>query len=287
MLALWATRSFTDILPSYCKTESISVDQPPLTQVCRAIRDQTLPLFYQENEFQVPIGHGCNHSIHKWLKAIGYDNYKELHHLELPTLSLDRAVETFKREYGLRPTKDAVVVEAIEWDDGLMGEVEWLVFSFEMPAKAGNEPMIFDSVRISSVAESVSASELSQSTDDSGAFVTTADSTPLSDSSTESVSIAISSTPPKLELRRPNGEEWGEARWSSAPKLEAHVVNRLASLGKERMARRPARPFLLRASMFQREHHGFDEGNEGDGDAVYVDADLAELVARLKVAHQM
>jgi hypothetical protein len=209
----------------YCKAEAISVTQPALTQVCRAIHNESLPLYYRGNEFKIPIGHGCEHSVHDWLDAIGYENCKEIRHLELPMLSLDCAVETLKQQYDLQPARDSVIVEAIEWYDGMMGEVECSVFAYD---KA-------ESIDVSVSTSDVTVKSVAHKPVRADSAVRRFPSCISSTAATLGSMVATSNTkiptsPPRVDLRRPNGEDWGEARWSSAPGLEAHFVRRLASL---------------------------------------------------------
>lgn len=53
------------------------VRQPPITQVCRLIRHESLPLFYRKNDF-VAFHRGPNACVRYWLQALPRPNLKAM-----------------------------------------------------------------------------------------------------------------------------------------------------------------------------------------------------------------
>ena len=114
---------------SYCQATGVVATQPSLTCTSRAVRAETIPIFYQENIFQHPLAHPGTPSVRGWLNSIGAENRSLLRHLELTFLNTERAISSLDVHYQMRPAKESVVVENVMWDDGQMGEMEWHVFT--------------------------------------------------------------------------------------------------------------------------------------------------------------
>jgi hypothetical protein len=128
----------------------------------------------------------------------------------------------------MRPAQRDVVVENVMWDDGKMGEMEWIVFTghkdgavevVEEDAKSVGTSILFDHGEVQDA-----TNELEFETDDAE------DEWETMSSSGESTHLLVApSTPPQVFLTRKNGEEFGNPRWSFAGKFNDHVVRRLAS----------------------------------------------------------
>jgi hypothetical protein len=128
----------------------------------------------------------------------------------------------------MRPAQRDVVVENVMWDDGKMGEMEWIVFTghedgavevVEEDAKSVGTSILFDHGEVHDA-----TNELEFETEDAK------DEWETMSSSGESTHLLVApSTPPQVFLTRKNGEEFGNPRWSFAGKFNDHVVRRLAS----------------------------------------------------------
>lgn len=163
-----------------------------------------------------------------WLNSIGIDNRCLLNHLELAFLNTERAVESLDIHYRIRPASKHVVVENVVWDDGEMGEVEWNVFTaqkavaeveiIEEDAETVGTSILFEQERDDTVRE------LEFEQDDSEeAWETTL----VTGGSLEQ--LIPPTPPPQVRLTRKNGEDFGDPRWSFAPKFNEHILRRLAS----------------------------------------------------------
>jgi hypothetical protein len=152
-----------------------------------------------------------------------------LRHLELTFLNTERAIEHLDINYRIRPAKDDVVVENVMWDDGKMGEIEWIVFTaqedgaevdvVEEDTKSIGTSILFDHEEVSDATD-----ELEFETDNGE------DERETMSSSGESTHMLLApSTPPQVFLTRKNGEDFGDPRWSFAGKFNDHVLRRLAS----------------------------------------------------------
>lgn len=229
----------------YCIEEDMSGLQPALAQVSKTVREEVLPIFYKENQFIFPIGHKREHGVRDWLDAIGAESHRMLRYLELAPLNADAAIQALLVRYRMRKADRPVVTEKIEFDDGLLGEVQWFVFTAE-PAGAAWKASDLAAARITeheatgreegtiTIAVGADSGRVEQhnakscastpGSEDSGSWLSS-DGTSI----TSSLRTVVGTTPPQLELRRPNGDEWGDPRWSFAGKFEDHLVKRLAS----------------------------------------------------------
>jgi hypothetical protein len=77
---------------SYCQANGVVATQPSLACTSRAVRAETIPIFYQENLFQHPLAYPGTSSVHGWLNSIGPENRSLLRHLELTFLNTERAI---------------------------------------------------------------------------------------------------------------------------------------------------------------------------------------------------
>lgn len=122
------------------------------------------------------------------------------------------------------------MVENVVWDDGEMGEVEWNVFTAQKPvaeveviesdAETVGTSILFEQGRRDTVGEL----ELEFEQDDSEeAWETTLGTGGSSEQ------LIPPTPPPQVRLTRKNGEDFGDPRWSFAPKFNEHILRRLAS----------------------------------------------------------
>lgn len=115
------------------------------------------------------------------------------------------------------------------WDDGLMGEMEWHVFT-ALDTESASRVVDED-------AKSIGTSllfELSEGNYDTKELETdagdTEDGWETTGTSGESSRRPLAPmTPPQLQLTRKNGEAFGNPRWSFAGKFNDHLSRRLAS----------------------------------------------------------
>lgn len=169
------------------------------------------------------------------MNGIGVGNRALFRRLELAFLNAERAIESLRTHYDLYPAEYSVVVENVVWDDGLVGEVEWYIFT----ARA-REAEVGAQVVLGEDGESVGTSILfdqDEAAYDGADELEFESDSPKSDWETTSSSASGDSSlgliapmePPQVHLTRKNGEPFGEARWSFAGKFNEHVVRRLAS----------------------------------------------------------
>jgi len=214
---------------SYCQANGVVATQPSLTCTFRAVRAETLPIFYQENQFQHPLAHPDNSSVRGWLNSIGPDNRSLLRHLELTFLNTERAITSLDVHYQMQPAKESVVVENVMWDDGQSGEMEWHV-STALESGIASKAIEED-------AQSIGTSilfDLCGARDDTNELEFDAadcedDWETMKTSGEPSRRLLAPTTPPQVHLTRKNGEAFGNPRWSFAAKFNDHVVQRLAS----------------------------------------------------------
>jgi hypothetical protein len=129
----------------------------------------------------------------------------------------------------MRPAQRDVVVENVMWDDGKMGEMEWLVFTahedvaevdvVEEDAKSIGTSILFDHGEVNDATNELEF-ETDEVEDEWETMSSSGELTPL---------LLAPSTPPQVFLTRKNGEEFGDPRWSFAGKFNDHVLRRLAS----------------------------------------------------------
>ena len=204
--------------------------QPSLTCTSRTVRAETIPIFYQKNQFQHPLAHPGTSSVRVWLNGIGPDNRSLLRHLELTFLNTERAISSLDIHYQMRPAEQSVVVENVMWDDGQLGEMEWHVFTgldtetgsrvIEEDSQSIGTSLLFETDNVHDGTKELDL-DAGDSEDDWGT---------TSASGESSRRLLASTTPPQVQLTRKNGEAFGNPRWSFAGKFNDHLLRRLASL---------------------------------------------------------
>lgn len=235
----------------YCLVEDMSALQPALAQISKAVRKEVLATFYKENQFIFPIGHKREHGVRDWLDAIGHGNRQMLQHVELAPLNADTAIKTLAVHYRLHRCDHPVIVEDVDFDDGHSAEVQWFVFTAEGCKAIPSRPAsvhtantsildvseqdakrkegtikVPDGNSLSSSDDKDDLSELTVMIENEGSSI---QDSLLDTSSPTSFTTVVEPRPPQLDLRRPNGDEWGDPRWSFAGKFNDHLVKRLAS----------------------------------------------------------
>lgn len=160
-------------------------------------------------------------------------------------MNAERAIECLPTQFGLRVR--GKVKEEVVWDDGEKGEVEWCVFTaLESgpeepvgPHEEGEEADDDDEDGVSTTTTISTSILFPPSSPSDLAFEPTSTSSPTSVSTNPSPSRSAStrsselkplpSKPPQVHLKRKNGEDFGEPRWSFAGKFNEHLARRLAA----------------------------------------------------------
>lgn len=214
---------------SYCQADGVIATQPPLTCTSRTVRAETIPVFYQENQFQQPLAHPVNSSVRGWLNSIGADNRSLLRHLELTFLNTERAISSLEVHYQMRPAEQSGMVENVMWDNGQLGEMEWHVFT-GLETETGSRVIEEDAQLIGT---SLLFETDNEQDDTKGLDIDTdnlEDEWETTSTSGESSGRLLAPTePPQVQLTRKNGEAFGNPRWSFAGKFNDHLLRRLAS----------------------------------------------------------
>lgn len=195
----------------YCLVEDMSALQPALAQVSESVRKEVLSTFYNQNQFIFPIGHKRDHGVRDWLDAIGQDNRRMLQHVELAPVNADAAIKALAVHYRLAASVYSANTSTLD-------------LTAEKAASEEGTTKTNDSSRPSDKHESSDLTVLHESEEAS-----INDSLLDSACSTSSITTVVEPKPPQLDLRRPNGDEWGDPRWSFAGKFDDHLVKRLAS----------------------------------------------------------